>query len=106
MIFSLLSDRFHVLYSFILGTMTRYIRKQRSEPLIFDAKKIVNAVKDLKIKKESERAAAREYGISKTSLRRYKNKIEMKFPIFDEAAEDEMIKFIASTAGWATQTVW
>lgn len=85
--------------------MPRYVRKQRSEPLVFDAKKIVNAVKDIKIRRKSERVAAHEYDISKTSLHRYKEKIEKEFPYFDEATDEELIKFIESTAGWASQTV-
>lgn len=85
--------------------MPRYVRKQRSEPLVFDAKKIVNAIKDMKKNKKTERAAASEHGIAKTSLHRYKDKIENQFPNFDAATDEEMIKFIESTAGWSTQTV-
>lgn len=48
----------------------------------------------MKTNKKSERAAAREYGITKTSLRRYKEKIEKEFPNFNEAADEEMKMFV------------
>lgn len=85
--------------------MPRYVRKQRSEPLVFDAKKIVNAIKDMKMNKRPERVVAGEYGIARTSLRRYKDNIEKEFPNQEVVTDEEMIKFIESKAGWATQTV-
>lgn len=85
--------------------MPRYVRKQTDESLKINVGNIVKAVKEIKMNKKSERAAALEYGITRSSLHNYKKRVEQRFPNFSEATDEQLANFIESTAGWATQTV-
>lgn len=85
--------------------MPRYVRKKTDDSSKIDVNNIVKAIRDMKEKKKSERAAATEYGIKKTSLHRYKKKIDAHFPNFEQATDEQIATIIESSAGYATQMV-
>lgn len=79
--------------------MPRHNRKQTVESSQINVDGIVKAIRDVKEKKKSERAAAVAYGVTKTTLNRYKQKIDKVFPNFDEATDEQITKVIESSIG-------
>lgn len=85
--------------------MPRHKRKQTVESSQINVDDIVKAIRDVKEKKKSERAAAAAYGVKKNTLNRYKKKIDMAFPNFDEATDEQIAKVIEPSIGYASQMV-
>lgn len=66
---------------------------------------IVAGILAVKRNKRGLRFAAKENGIATTTLHRHIEKVDKRFPNFDDVTEDELKAFVSGKAGWKTNAV-